>query len=208
MTCSIVGCGAAVRVRGMCQKCYQRWWVTQPEQRERRAAAQRERRKNEGCRQRERARQSEYDRLRRAPGTEGAQKHRDHMREYARLPHVKARSRERMKEWAARPEVAARIRAASRFRFSGFTAEITEKLRLAQSGLCAICTRTMRLGGKQPDSEAADHCHTLRQPRGLLCSACNKALGVYEKHQRPAGLRLDAYEVYLANPPAKRILGE
>jgi len=49
--------------------------------------------------------------------------------------------------------------------------------------------------------ECADHCHSAKKARGLLCATCNKVLGAYEKYQRPAGLLIAPYEQYLAMPP-------
>lgn len=71
-----------------------------------------------------------------------------------------------------------------------------------QGGKCAICAR------KDPGTcrgWSADHCHAANVPRGVLCQACNIGLGFYEKHQRPAGLVIEPYERYLANPPVGRL---
>ncbi len=86
----------------------------------------------------------------------------------------------------------------------GFPVGLSDLLRALQEGKCAICTRTMGRG-KGAHTECADHCHNSKEPRGLLCSSCNKSLGIYEKHQRPLGLRWDVYEQYLSNPPASRV---
>lgn len=43
----------------------------------------------------------------------------------------------------------------------------------AQGGVCAICKRDM----KRPQ---IDHCHTTGKVRGVLCSACNGALGKFQ----------------------------
>jgi len=53
---------------------------------------------------------------------------------------------------------------------------------------------------KAMDGEQVDHCHDSDRPRWLLCRACNQVLGVYEKWQRPAGLRIAQYEEYLKLP--------
>lgn len=45
----------------------------------------------------------------------------------------------------------------------------------------------------------------MRTCTGLLCSACNVSLGMYEGWQRPAGLRIAQYEDYLQNPPVPRL---
>lgn len=44
-----------------------------------------------------------------------------------------------------------------------------------QGGVCAIC------GGKDKNFRlAVDHCHQTGKIRGLLCSACNKAIGGFK----------------------------
>lgn len=79
---------------------------------------------------------------------------------------------------------------------SGFTPELVAACLEVQLGHCAICPRR--------DPDCADHSEATgcKVPRGLLCNWCNLALGFYEKHQRPAGLRIDAYENYLDASPA------
>lgn len=44
-----------------------------------------------------------------------------------------------------------------------------------QNGICAIC-------GSPPSDKrlAVDHCHTTGKIRGLLCSSCNCALGLFK----------------------------
>lgn len=76
-------------------------------------------------------------------------------------------------------------------------------LRERQKGLCAICSVRMDTEEKRRAAgEQADHDHVANVPRGLLCMICNRALGFYEKHQKPAGLSIGPYDAYLANPPA------
>lgn len=48
-----------------------------------------------------------------------------------------------------------------------------ERLQKAQGGTCAIC--------KDPERKLViDHCHTTDLVRGLLCSQCNSALGLFK----------------------------
>lgn len=85
---------------------------------------------------------------------------------------------------------------------TGFTSDLVERLRCLQRGSCAICSCVLEKSGRGLSSECADHDHTTGGARGLLCGACNRALGLYEKHQRPAGLVLEAYERYLCSWPS------
>jgi hypothetical protein len=62
----------------------------------------------------------------------------------------------------------------------GITLDEYDKLFDAQRGLCAICgqpeTHTSRYGGVF--RLAVDHNHTTGNIRGLLCSTCNRAVGL------------------------------
>lgn len=57
----------------------------------------------------------------------------------------------------------------------GLTPETYSQMAKAQGGVCAICGRHQR---KQRLS--VDHDHETQRVRGLLCSACNRALGRFE----------------------------
>ena len=56
----------------------------------------------------------------------------------------------------------------------GITNEDFSLLLTKQNGVCAICKRTD--GTKKYLS--VDHCHTTGKVRGLLCSGCNKGIGL------------------------------
>jgi hypothetical protein len=103
----------------------------------------------------------------------------------------------------ANPEVA---RAANRRWSTGFCGQLVGALRKFQAGACAICAVHLNVEKRlSRQGECADHCHATGQPRGLICQACNTALGLYEKHQRPAGLVIEPYEKYLADPPVRQL---
>jgi hypothetical protein len=72
-----------------------------------------------------------------------------------------------------------RIRAYYRLRDTGWTPAAFDAAWSAQDGRCAVCSTAMVLEWKKPNSVAADHCHRTGKPRELLCSACNRALGLF-----------------------------
>lgn len=53
----------------------------------------------------------------------------------------------------------------------GITQEQYDNLHTAQNGKCAICQEITKL--------FVDHCHTSGEIRGLLCSYCNTAIGMF-----------------------------
>lgn len=48
-----------------------------------------------------------------------------------------------------------------------------------QNGVCLICAQTTEGRGKAKNRLAVDHNHTTGKIRGLLCSHCNTALGLF-----------------------------
>jgi uncharacterized Zn finger protein (UPF0148 family) len=59
----------------------------------------------------------------------------------------------------------------------GITIEDYQRIFEKQGGVCAICQKTPQQNGKRL---AVDHCHRSSQVRGLLCSTCNQALGLFK----------------------------
>ena len=58
----------------------------------------------------------------------------------------------------------------------GVTTEFIDEMRILQNGKCALCSYTLdRTRGF--NGEHVDHCHETGRVRGLLCGACNGALG-------------------------------
>lgn len=92
----------------------------------------------------------------------------------------------------------------TRFSSTGFYPELWDACWIHQGGMCAIC-RCALVERKAPGAHhaCADHCHTDKLPRGILCHWCNMSLGAYEKHQRLHGLLIGPYEHYLAAWPTR-----
>jgi hypothetical protein len=69
-----------------------------------------------------------------------------------------------------------------------------------QDGRCAICCEpeTAQIRGKTL-SLAVDHCHETGEIRGLLCRACNNAIGALKHDQKLLRKAID----YLQEPPTK-----
>lgn len=57
----------------------------------------------------------------------------------------------------------------------GITLEDYSKMHREQNGVCAICGLEEPYNGY---SLAVDHCHKTHQVRGLLCSGCNRGIGL------------------------------
>jgi len=63
----------------------------------------------------------------------------------------------------------------------GWTAELFEAALKEQSGKCAICPKVLTFDNVCSSRACADHKHIEPpQPRGLLCSACNSAIGMLQ----------------------------
>ncbi len=68
----------------------------------------------------------------------------------------------------------------------GLSDEEYQKKLEEQGGVCAICggVNTRKDKNGDPYFLAVDHSHETNQIRDLLCSACNTALGQYERHAK------------------------
>ena len=60
----------------------------------------------------------------------------------------------------------------------GMTLADREALIAAQGGACAICGTTTPTG--HGARLHVDHCHATGEVRGMLCTKCNRALGLFE----------------------------
>ncbi len=68
----------------------------------------------------------------------------------------------------------------------GLTVESYDAMWEHQAGQCKICSTEMvniRIDGEsrnKSNTACVDHCHTTGRVRGLLCTTCNKALGLFK----------------------------
>ena len=78
----------------------------------------------------------------------------------------------------ARPEIKARARENSYRTKYGITVDQYNLMLQEQNYSCKICGSTDSKRGDQ--RFMVDHCHKTGEVRGLLCSQCNSALGLFE----------------------------
>jgi len=86
----------------------------------------------------------------------------------------------------------------------GINLEDYERMLEGQSGVCACCGkpetnnagRSKRTINRIPMLHV-DHCHTTGRVRGLLCSACNQALGLLEEKPERVKSLLQYIESYV-----------
>lgn len=60
----------------------------------------------------------------------------------------------------------------------GLTTEEWQTMHLKQNHCCAICLNHM--DDTQDKTLHVDHCHKTKKVRGLLCSVCNKGIGLFK----------------------------
>ena len=75
-----------------------------------------------------------------------------------------------------------------------------ERMLEAQGGVCAICKREPRSGGRKLH---VDHCHRTKKVRGLLCWHCNVGLGEFGDSPE----RLESASLYLKDPIGLNVIG-
>ena len=69
----------------------------------------------------------------------------------------------------------------NRERNSGLTAAQIEQMLRDQDGLCLICDSRIELDGRGANSAVIDHRHDTGEIRGILCSHCNRGLGLFRE---------------------------
>ena len=100
-------------------------------------------------------------------------------RAYATNPTSIAKKREaQRRRREARPLTPAEHRRNNLWKCYKITPEDYETMLAAQSGGCAICGTTSPGGRRGVETFNVDHCHRTGRVRGLLCTPCNRGIGL------------------------------
>jgi hypothetical protein len=84
----------------------------------------------------------------------------------------------------------------------GISREEYDKMLDQQDGKCAICRKSEVSTYQRGTTEgklmalAVDHCHATGKVRGLLCSKCNRAIGLFEDDSELLRLAAEYIDVY------------
>lgn len=85
----------------------------------------------------------------------------------------------RRKERKENPEKYRKIRRLEKLKYYyKFSQEEYDIMLLAQGGVCAICKSDNPRCNKKSKHFQIDHCHKTGKVRGLLCSNCNRGIGL------------------------------
>jgi hypothetical protein len=105
--------------------------------------------------------------------------------------HVRKKGRETRENIYWRDPQAARLRE-KRLRFN-LTAEQLSEMMVAQGARCLVCKNEFVNSFSNNAKPCIDHCHKSKKIRGILCNACNTALGMLKDNPDIA----DAAAAYL-----------
>jgi len=127
----------------------------------------------------------------------------DQRRRYRDDPEVAQRSRDATRRWRERNKER-RAEYARKYlldRKYGLTTEDWDRMWAAQKGRCGICGCKMKRGvtSRVPGAAVVDHCHKNGEVRQLLCTNCNKTLGLIENHALGADEFMDRVRSYLVD---------
>lgn len=115
-------------------------------------------------------------------------------REYRR-EHLAEKAEYQRRYRAAKPDITRWIE--TRRNFGLEPGEVAAML-TAQANRCAVC----RTADPGKSAWCIDHDHRTGEIRGILCAACNKAIGFFR--DSPESMRAAAD--YVQNPPARKVL--
>lgn len=94
--------------------------------------------------------------------------------------HVSNYGKKYMADYVEKPEVQSKTRERSLWKNYRMTPTEFNDLWELQSGKCAICNVDLLPRGRKNHSVAIDHNHSNGLVRGLLCHACNRAIGLFK----------------------------
>ena len=98
--------------------------------------------------------------------------------------HVSNYGKKYMAEYVVKPEVIAQTWERNLWKNYKMTAAEFNDLWASQNGKCAICEVDLMPRGRQSNSVAVDHNHENGAVRGLLCQACNRAIGLFKDNPK------------------------
>lgn len=111
----------------------------------------------------------------------------------ARSEGRRRRCKDCIKQYLSTPEGRRSRQRIKRKHDTGFTQTHWDAALAIQRQRCAICE--LPFSSQRPP--CGDHCHSMQQPRGILCNHCNAGLGMFR--DKPECLRRAAS--YLEHPP-------
>jgi hypothetical protein len=90
----------------------------------------------------------------------------------------KVRNKEYRQKYYNNPIIKSRCMYQRLLREFGITEEQYKKLIKDQNNLCAICGKSEKEVSNRNKNLSVDHCHKTHKVRGLLCTNCNRAIGL------------------------------
>lgn len=94
------------------------------------------------------------------------------------------KAKKQRSNWAKKPESKLKLKNSMLKNNFGITLEQFNCWKHLQGGVCAICKRPERIKsarGEKIRDLSVDHCHETLLIRGLLCSTCNRGLGLFDE---------------------------
>lgn len=98
--------------------------------------------------------------------------------------HVSNYAKKYMSEYAEKPEVKSKTWERNLWKNYKMTSAEFNDLWASQDGKCGICEVDLMPRGRQSNSVAVDHNHKTGAVRGLLCQACNRAIGLFKDNPK------------------------
>lgn len=95
-----------------------------------------------------------------------------------KVKEINLKNKNSRKEYYDSPERKRKYRSLELKRAFGITADDYDKMLLKQNGVCCICKKHRVASNKY--HMTVDHCHKTGKIRGILCTWCNRGIGLFE----------------------------